>query len=340
MSAPAHPALASLGMKALVQDVYGSPDVLRLEDVDPPQPAAGEVLVRVAAASVNAADWHTMRGEPRIARLMNPGAFGRTGPRERIRGRDFAGTVEALGSGVTGWQVGDEVLGEAEATFAEYTAVAQGALAPKPAGLSFEQAAALPLAATTADLCLTRGGVAAGQRVLVIGASGGVGTFAVQLATVLGATVTGVCSTRNVALVESLGATTVVDYTGEDFSRSGARHDVVLDLVGGGRLRDLRRVVAPGGRLVLSGGGNPGEGRYVGPLGLMARGALLGRFLGLHVRVPLAAADGPRLAALAELAAGGAIRPVIDRTYPLADAAAAVRYLEVEHARGKVVVTV
>ena len=327
-------------MKALVQDVYGSPDVLRLEDVDRPEPGDGEVLVRVAAASVNAADWHTLRGEPRIARLMNPGAFGRTGPRQRIRGRDFAGTIEAVGPGVTGWQVGDAVLGEAEATFAEYAAVPQGCLARRPEGLSFEDAAALPLAATTADLCLTRGGVESGHRVLVVGASGGVGTFAVQLATALGATVTGVCSTRNVGLVESLGATTVVDYTCEDFSRTGARYDVVLDLVGSRGLRDLRRVVAPGGRLVLSGGGNPGEGRYVGPVGLMARGALFGRLLGLRVQVPVAAPDGQRLAALAAMAAGGALRPVVERTYPLAEAAAAVRHLEVQHARGKIVVTV
>jgi NADPH:quinone reductase-like Zn-dependent oxidoreductase len=326
-------------MKALVQDVYGSSDVLRLEDVDRPDPADGEVLVRVAAASVNAADWHTMRGEPKVARLLNPGAFGRKGPRERIRGRDFAGTVEAVGPGVTGWRVGDEVLGEDDATFAEYTAVPQGCLARRPQALPAEQAAALPLAATTADLCLTRGGVDAGQRVLVIGASGGVGTFAVQLAVARGAEVTGVCSTRNVDLVASLGATTVVDYTTTDFSRTGAVYDVVVDLVGNRGLLDLRRTVARGGRLVLSGGGNPGEGRYVGPVGLMARGAILGRPLGLHVTVPLAAPDGQRLAALAEMAADGTLRPVIERTYDLSDAAAAVRHLEVEHASGKVVIT-
>jgi NADPH:quinone reductase-like Zn-dependent oxidoreductase len=329
-----------MGMKALVQDVYGTSDVLRVDDVDRPEPADGEVLVRVAAASVNAADWHTMRGEPRIARLLNPGAFGRTGPRERIRGRDFAGTIEALGPGVTGWQVGDEVLGEDDATFAEYTAVAQDCLARRPEGLSFEQAAALPLAATTADLCLTSGRVEGGHRVLVIGASGGVGSFAVQLATWLGATVTGVCSTRNVDLVRSLGATAVVDHTHEDFGCAGAQYDVVVDLVGNRRLRDLRRVVAPGGRLVLSGGGNPGEGRYVGPVGLMGRGALFGRLLGIQVQVPLATPDAARLTALSALAAAGSIQAVIDRTYPLAEAAAAVRHLEVEHARGKVVVTV
>ena len=327
-------------MKALVQDIYGTSDVLRLDDVARPEPASGEVLVRIAAASVNAADWHIMRGEPRIARLMDRRTFGRDGPRERIRGRDFAGTVEALGPGVTGWQVGDEVLGEDDATLAEYAAVAQGCLARKPEPLSFEEAAALPLAATTADLCLTRGGLGEGRRVLVIGASGGVGTFATQLAAALGATVTGVCSTRNIELVTSIGATQVVDYTRDDFSRTGASYDVVLDLVGDRNLRDLRRVVAPGGRLVLSGGGNAGDGRYLGPIRLMAKGRLFGRLLGLSVQIPLATPDAQRLTDLAAMAARGEIRPVIERTYPLTDAAAAIRHLEVEHARGKTVVTI
>lgn len=326
-------------MKALVQDTYGTSDVLRLDEVDRPEPGAGEVLVRVAAASVNAADWHIMRGEPRIARLMDRKIFGRTGPRERVRGRDLAGTVEAVGAGVTGWQVGDEVLGEDEATLAEYVAVPATCLARKPEALSFVDAAALPLAAVTADLCLTRGGVAAGHEVLVIGASGGVGTYAVQLAAARGATVTGVCRTANVDLVTSLGAAEVVDYTREDFTRRQASYDVVVDLVGNRGLRDLRRVVAPGGTLVLSGGGNPGEGRYLGPIGLMAKGGLFGRLLGLRVQIPTAAPDAQRLGDLAAMAARGELRPVIDRTYPLADAAAAVRHLEVEHARGKIVVT-
>jgi NADPH:quinone reductase-like Zn-dependent oxidoreductase len=325
-------------MKALVQDRYGTSEVLRLENVDRPEPVAGQVLVKVAAASVNAADWHIMRGEPRVARLMDRSIFGPTGPRERIRGRDFAGTIDAVGPGVTGWQVGDMVLGEDEATFAEYAAVDHSCLARKPDALSFQEAAALPLAAVTADLCLTRGEVETGHRVLVIGASGGVGTFAVQLAAVRGATVTGVCSTRNVDLVASLGATHVVDYTREDFTGAERSYDVVLDLVGNRGLRDLRRVVAPGGRLVLSGGGNPGEGLYLGPVGLMAKAAIFGRLLGLRVQIPRAAPDARRLTDLAGMAARGEIRPVIDRTYPLADAAAAVRRLEVEHARGKVIV--
>lgn len=326
-------------MKALVQDIYGTSDVLRLEDVEDPVPGQGEVLVRVAAASVNAADWHIMRGEPRVARLMDRKIFGRKAPRERIRGRDLAGTVEAVGPGVVGWQVGDEVMGEDEATFAEYAAVPASCLARKPAGLSFEEAAALPLAAGTADLCLTAGAVRAGHRVLVVGASGGVGTFAVQLAAALGADVTGVCSTRNVELVASLGASAVVDYIEHDFTRAGASYDVVVDLVGNRRLRDLRRVVAKGGTLVLSGGGNPGEGRYLGPVGLFAKGVLFGRMLGLRVQVPLAQPDAARLTRLAAMAAAGELRPVVERTFPLVDAAAAIRHLEVEHARGKVVVT-
>ena len=327
-------------MKALVQDIYGTSDVLRVDEVDRPKPASGEVLVRIAAASVNAADWHIMRGEPRVARLMDRHTFGRTGPRQRIRGRDFAGTIEDLGPGVTGWQVGDEVLGEHVATLAEYAAVPQNCLARKPTELPFEAAAALPLAAVTADLCLTRGQVGSGHRVLVIGASGGVGTFAVQLAAGLGATVTGVCRTGNIDLVTSLGAAEVVDYTREDFTRAGVAYDVVLDLVGNRTLGDLRRVVAPGGRLVLSGGGNAGEGTLLGPVGLMAKGRLLGRMLGLQVMTPMAEPDAARLTELAAMAARGDIRAVVERTYPLHDAAAAIRHLEVEHARGKIVVTV
>ena len=325
-------------MQALVQDVYGPSAVLRLDEVDRPEPAAGQVLVRVAAASVNAADWHIMRGEPKVARLMDRNIFGRTGPRERIRGRDFAGLIDAVGPGVTGWRVGDAVLGEDDATLAEYAVVDQACLARKPDALSFEEAAAMPLAAVTADLCVGQGGVQAGHQVLIIGASGGVGTFAVQLAAARGATVTAVCSTRNIDLVTSLGAEQVVDYTREDFTRAGRAYDVVLDLVGNRGLRDLRRVVAPGGRLVLSGGGNPGQGTYLGPVGLMARGGLFGRLLGLRVQVPLAAPDAERLGALADLAASGAIRPVVERTYPLAEGVQAVRHLEVEHARGKVVI--
>lgn len=325
-------------MKALVQDEYGTSDVLRIEDVDRPEPAAEEVLVRVVAASVNAADWHIMRGEPKVARLMDRGTFGRRRPSQRIRGRDFAGTIEALGPGVTGWQVGDAVFGEDDATLAEYVVVPAATLVAKPEELSFLDAAALPLAAVTADLCLDRGGVEAGKRVLVIGASGGVGTFAVQLAVARGATVTGVCSTRNVDLVASLGASKVVDYTKQDFARAGERYDVVLDLVGNRPLRDLRRVLAKDGTLVLSGGGNPGDGAYLGPIGLMAKGGLFGRLLGFRVQIPLAQPDPERLAKLVAMVVRGDLRAVIDCTYPLARADAAMRHLETEHARGKIVV--
>jgi len=232
------------------------------------------------------------------------------------------------------------VLGEDDATLAEYAAVGQSCLAHKPDALSFEEAAAMPLAAVTADLCLRQGGVQAGHRVLIIGASGGVGTFAVQLAAARAAAVTAVCSTRNIDLVTSLGAEQVVDYTRDDFTDVGRAYDVVLDLVGNRGLRDLRRVVAPNGRLVLSGGGNPGQGEYLGPVGLMAKAGLFGRILGLRVHIPRAAPDAERLTELADMAARGEIRPVIDRVYPLADAVEAIRHLEVEHARGKIVVTI
>jgi NADPH:quinone reductase-like Zn-dependent oxidoreductase len=209
----------------------------------------------------------------------------------------------------------------------------------KPGALTFEAAAATPLAAGTADLLLTRGEVETGHRVLVIGASGGVGTFAVQLAAARGATVTGVCRTANIDLVASLGAEDVIDYAREDFTRTGTSYDVVLDLVGNRTLRDLRRVVAPSGVLVLSGGGNPGEGRNLGPVGLMARAGLFGRLMGLRVEIPLATPDADRLTELAAMAARGDMHPVIDRTYALTGAADAMRHLEVEHARGKIVVT-
>jgi NADPH:quinone reductase-like Zn-dependent oxidoreductase len=238
-------------MKALVQDIYGTSAVLRLAEVDRPEPSAGQVLVQIAAASINAADWHIMRGEPRVARLMDRSIFGRTAPRERIRGRDFAGTIDAIGPGVTGWRVGDTVLGEDDATLAQYAAVDQSCLARKPEALSFQEAAAMPLAAVTADLCLRQGGVEAGQRVLIIGASGGVGTFAVQLAAVRDATVAAVCSTRNIDLVASLGAAEVVDYTREDFTRAGRSYDVVLDLIGNADLT-LANTGTNTGRPVLS----------------------------------------------------------------------------------------
>lgn len=327
-------------MKAIVQDRYGPPETLTLAEVDTPVPAADEVLVRVEAAALNAYDWHAMRGDPRLARL----AMGRSKPRARVRGRDFAGRVEAVGAHVREVRPGDAVfgdLGEADGAFAEYVRVPETLVAARPGNLTPQQAAALPLAGVTALLGLRDAGqVQPGHRVLVNGASGGVGTLAVQLAKVLGATVTGVCSTRNVDLVRSLGADHVVDYTRDDFTRDTGRHDVVFDLVGNRSLTALRRALTPTGTLVLSGGGVYRGGSLVGPVWLIARGRLLAPFVRQRI-VTLATAPGRQhLDTLRAHAEAGRLTPVIDRTYPLHEVPQAIRYLEGEHARAKVVITV
>ncbi|MFE9443638.1 NAD(P)-dependent alcohol dehydrogenase [Streptomyces sp. NPDC006602] len=324
-------------MKAVVQDRYGSADTLEVREVDPPVPAAGEVLVRVHAAALNAYDWHLMRGDPKIARLV----LGLRAPRKRIRGRDFAGRVEAVGAGVEGLRPGDEVYGEADGAFAEFVCAADHAVDLKPAGLSFEQAAAIPLAANTALIGLRDlAEVRADRTVLVNGASGGVGTFAVQLAKAYGAEVTGVCSTRNVDLVRSLGADHVIDYTREDFTRGARQYEVVLDLVGNHSLGAFRRTVTPTGTLVLSGGGVFEGGSLVGPMGLLFKRALMSPFVRQRLLELPAKPSKSNLAALRELVEAGKIAPVVDRTYPLSEVPEAMRYLEVEHARAKVVVTV
>lgn len=326
-------------MKAVVQDRYGSPDVLRLEDVDVPVPADNEVLVRVRAASVNARDWHLMRGDPYVARLSAD--LGLARPRVRIRGTDFAGRVEAVGRAVDRFRPGDEVFGEASGAFAEYVCAPEGPVTRKPANLTFEQAAAVPLAANTALIGLRDAArVEPGQHVLINGASGGVGTFAVQIAKVLGAEVTAVCSALNADLVRSIGADRVVDYARDDFARMGHRYDIVLDLVGNRSLSDLRRALTPRGTLVLSGGGVSRGGSLFGPIGLIARGAAVSRFVRHRLVVLTAKPSGDNLATLSELLGSGKVHPVIDRVYPLAQAPDAIRYLEVEHARAKVVVTV
>ncbi|NIK62378.1 NAD(P)-dependent alcohol dehydrogenase [Kribbella shirazensis] len=326
-------------MKAIVQYEYGSPDVLAFADVETPRPAAGEVLVRVQAASVNARDWHVLRGDPYVAR---PSAdLGWRRPNVTIRGTDFAGRVEAVGPAVTGVQIGSEVYGEAPRAFAEYVAVPQDRVAAKPATLGFEEAAALPLAANTALTGLRDAAkVEAGQQVLINGAAGGVGTFAIQLGKALGATVTAVCSTRNVELVSSLGADDVVDYTTSDFSRLDRRYDVVLDLVGNRSLTALRRVLVRRGTLVLSGGGLYGGGSVFGPLGLIIRGQLSAPFVSQRVVVFDAVPSSANLTTLREYAEAGRLTPVLDRTYPLSAAAEAIRYVEAGHARGKVVISV
>lgn len=323
-------------MRAIVQDRYGPPEVLRLAETGRPAPGDGEVLVRVRAASLNARDWHVMRGDPYLARL----SFGLRRPRTRIRGTDFAGLVEAVGRGVEGLRPGDEVFGEAEGAFADYVCAPRDAVAPKPSGWTFEQAAAVPLAGNTALMALRDlAGLRAGRRLLVNGASGGVGTFAVQIAASLGAEVTAVCSPRNAGLASSLGAHHVVDYTREDFTRAGHRYDAVLDLVGNRSAADLRRALAPTGTLVLSGGGVSEGGSLLGPLTLLLGARLTAPFVRARVLVLTATPSSANLTALAALAEAGSLHPAVDRTYPLDEVPAAVHYLETTHARAKVVIT-
>ena len=326
-------------MRAVVQHRYGGPDALSVADLPRPVPGKGQVLVRVEAASVNARDWHIMRGEPRIARFMDRSIFGWRGPRVRVRGTDYAGVIEAVGREAGEWVVGDRVFGEADATFAEYAAAPVAAMARIPEGTTMEEAAALPLAATTALECLRAADPAPGARLLINGASGGVGTFALQLARSMGLQVTAVCSGRNAEQAIALGAHHVVDYAHQDFTTAGLTYDVLVDLVGNRSLRDLRRVVAPTGSVVLSGGGVPGEGRLVGPIGTLVRAQLVKGRRGPSISTPLASPRREGLDDLASWLASGALTPVIDRVFGFDDAAAAVRYLETDHARGKVVVS-
>ncbi len=325
--------------RAIAQHRYGSPDVLKVSSIPKPSPGPDEVLLRVRAASINARDWHIMRGEPRLARLLDRSSFGLRRPRVAIRGTDLAGTVEAVGKGVTRWRVGDRVFGEGTATLAEHAVAPADQLVPIPTGMGFCEAATLPLAATTALLCLDAAEPARGDSVLINGASGGVGTFAIQLARSMGLYVTAVVSPRNKALADSLGADRVIDYTADDFTRDGSVYDVVVDLVGNRSLSDLRRAVRPGGALVLSGGGSSGQGRLVGPLRLLVWGQVYGSIRGLRVLTPQAAPDAGLLARIADLTASAHIAPIIDRRFRLENAADAIRYLEVHHARGKVVIT-
>jgi NADPH:quinone reductase-like Zn-dependent oxidoreductase len=326
-------------MKAIVQNRYGT---VEFGVVDPPVAAAGEVLVEVRAASVNAYDWHVMRGDPYLARLAMPAVFGLRGPARRIRGRDFAGRVAAVGSGVTRFRPGDEVFGDtghANGAFAEYVCVPASQVAGKPANLTFEQAAAVPLAGNTALMGLRDvAEVHTGHHVLVNGASGGVGTFAVQLAKAFGAEVTAVCGTRNVEMVRGLGADHVVDYTRQDFTDH--RYDVVFDLVANRSLADLRRALTPVGTLVLSGGGVSRGGSLVGPMGVTIRSQLVARFVRQRLLRLTEEPSAENLATLRDLIESGAVTPVVERTYPLPEAAAAIRHVEIDHARAKVVITV
>jgi NADPH:quinone reductase-like Zn-dependent oxidoreductase len=324
-------------LKAIVQERFGPPDVLRLVDTDPPEVGADEVLVRVHAAALNPYDWHIMRGDPLIARLM--GEVGLRKPKARVAGVDAAGRVEAVGANVRGLRPGDEVLGFCQGAFAQYARAQLDKLVPKPGRLSFEQAAAVPMAGTTALRGIRDvGAVQAGHRVLVNGAAGGVGTYAVQIATALGAEVTGVCSTRNVELVRSIGAAHVVDYTREDFTDGRARYDVILDNVGNRPLRQLRRALTPTGTLVLNGGGSPGH--VLGPVGSILRAVVVNRLVRERLRLLPHEQNSDQLLTLTGLIEAGKLTPVLDRTYPLADTAEGLRRVEQGHARGKVVITV
>ena len=327
-------------MRALSQNAYGPPDVLRLITAAVPQPGPGQVLVRVHASSVNARDWHIMRGEPRLARVLNRTVFGRQAPQVPIRGTDFAGTIQNVGENVTSWRPGDLVLGQAEATWAEYAVASQDAIAAVPPSVTSHEAATLPLAGTTALTCLDAARLRQGDRLLINGASGGVGSFAVQTAHARGIHVTAVCSARNAAQAKALGADIVIDYATTDFCATDERYDAVVDLVGNRSVRELRKLVRSTGALVLSGGGVPGTGHLVGPLGLLVRAQLLSRTPGPRIVIPQALPNTDQLRTLSMLTGGRTVVPVVDRVFDLAEGADAVRYVETEHARGKVLLTI
>jgi NADPH:quinone reductase-like Zn-dependent oxidoreductase len=327
-------------MKAIRFDRYGSPDVLEIRDVEIPAVGDDELLVRVRAASVNPLDWHFMRGMPYVVRLM--AGLPRPKVSTRKLGADMAGSVEAVGKSVTSFTPGDDVFGglEERGTLAEYITIrADGAVLAKPASLTFEQAAAVPVAGVTALQALRdKGRIKAGYKVLVNGASGGVGTLAVQIAKALGGEVTAVCSGPNTETVAALGADRVIDYTREDFTKAGRQYDLLLDIAGSRSLSQTRRVLLPRG--VLVGVGGPNKGNWVGPLSRTARMAMLSPAVSQRMVFFLAQQNKADLTALRELIDAAKIVPVIDRTYPFAQTADAIRYLEEGHARGKVVVTI
>jgi NADPH:quinone reductase-like Zn-dependent oxidoreductase len=323
-------------MKAIVRERYGSPNVLTLKDIDLPVIDDDGVLVRVRAASINAYDWHMMRGSPSLVRLM----AGLRKPKSTAMGVDLSGEVEAVGKNVTEFRPGDEVFGQRVGALAEYVrGTAKSFLVPKPAGLTFEQAAAVPMAASTALQGLRdKGQIKPSQRVLINGASGGVGTFAVQIAKAFGAHVTAVCSTSNVDQARSLGADEVIDYTREDFTRGGRKYDLILDVASSGSLSSRRRVLEPDG--ILVGVGAADGGRTTSIVAGLLETAVLSRFGNQKMPFFLAKNSKEDLIVLKELIEAGKIRPVIDRTYPLNQTAEAIRYLEAGHARAKVVITV
>ena len=323
-------------MQAITQDQYGSADVLTLQEVDRPEIGDDDVLVRVHAAGVHIGDWHLMTGLPYLMRIMG---FGFRAPKARVRGMDVAGTVEAVGTHVTRLQAGDDVFGTCDGAFAEYAVARADTLAPKPTNLTFAQAAAVPTSACVALQALRdAGGIQPGQQVLIVGASGGVGLFAVQLAKAFGAAVTGVCSTAKVATVRAVGADQVIDYTREDFTRSGQRYDLILDMGGSRPLSPLRRALTPRGTLVLVGG--EGGDRWIGTVGRTVRALVVSPFVRQTLRGVVGAAKAADLQLLKELIEAGKVTPIVDRTYPLREVPAAIRYLHAGHARGKIAITV
>lgn len=322
-------------MKAIVRDAYGSADVLELRDVDRPVVGDGEVLLQVRAAGVDQGVWHLMAGLPYPIRLAG---YGLRAPKNPVLGADVAGVVEAVGNGVTRFRSGDEVFGIAKGSYAEYARASEDRLAPKPANLSFEQAAVVAISGLTALQGLRdHAKVRPDQKVLIVGASGGVGTYAVQVAKVFGAHVTGVCSTAKVDLVRSLGADHVIDYTREDFADGPQRYEVILDIGGNASLSRLRRALTPKGTLVIAGGET--DGRWLGGTDRQLRALVLSRFVGQKLGTFVSRENHGDLIVLKELIEAGKVTPVVDRAYPLSDVPDAIRYLREGRARGKVVIT-
>jgi len=326
-------------MRAIAHDGYGPPEDLQLRDVERPNVDARRVLVRVKAASVNPMDWHLIRGEPSFLRMM-----GGRSPKGRIPGADVAGVVETVGANVTQFRPGDEVFGTCRGAFAEFASVKEKTLARKPAGVTWEQAAAIPVAGCTALVAVRDyGRLRPGQRVLVNGASGGVGTFAVQIAKALRAHVTGVCSSRNLELVRSIGADHAIDYTVEDFTRSDRRYDLILQVAGNRTSAELRRALTPHGTIIEVGGGTgrePDAIKMREVLWLMLKGRLMAPFVRQRELLIVGKITRDNLTFIATLIEEGRLTPVIERTYPLAAVPDAVRHLEGGHARGKLIVTV
>jgi NADPH:quinone reductase-like Zn-dependent oxidoreductase len=323
-------------MKAIVRDTYGSPEVLELRDIDIPEYADEEVLVHVHAAGVGRDVWHIMTGLPYPIRLAG---YGFRAPKNPVIGSDMAGVVEALGKNVTRFQPGDEVFGIGKGSYAEYVCAREDKLAPKPTNLTFEQAAVVAIMGSTALQALRdHGKVRPGQELLLIGASGGVGTYAVQIAKAFGANVTGVCSTTKVEMVRSIGADHVIDYTQEDFAEGDQRYDLILDIGGNSSLSRLRRALASRGTLVIVGG--EGGGRWLGGTDRQLRAMMLSPFVGQKLGTFVNKENHEDMLVLKELIEAGKVTPIIDRTYPLAEVPEAIRYLEEGHARGKVVISV